>query len=231
MIVSIYGFTDVLSPGKIVLDPSRVAAQVISGIGFLGAGTIIFRKNAVRGLTTAASIWAVAGIGLACGAGLYVASIGTTLILSIILSALKNLEQKYFPRRQINILTVEILNAHGRTKLISQKLKVDGLRVMNMSIKHAKNSGRSVIKIEAAAQEQIFVALLTELQALPGVESVEYDGHALPLEDAEEGDYDRDGRRDRDPDRDLKREHDRNQDHEREQEQQEDEDYDYLSKV
>jgi putative Mg2+ transporter-C (MgtC) family protein len=189
MIVSIYGFMDVLSPGRVVLDPSRVAAQVISGVGFLGAGTIIFRKNAVRGLTTAASIWAVAGIGLACGAGLYIASIGATLILSVILTGLKKLEEKYFPMRQINVLTIGIVNAPGRTKSISQKFKIDGLKVLNMSIKHAKNSGRSVIKIEAAAQEHIFVGLLDELQALPGVESVEYDGHALPLEDAHEPDY------------------------------------------
>ena len=65
IIVSAYGFSDVLQEGRIVLDPSRVAAQVVSGIGFLGAGTIILRKNAIRGLTTAASVWAVAGIGLA----------------------------------------------------------------------------------------------------------------------------------------------------------------------
>ena len=67
IIVSAHGFSDVLQEGRIVLDPSRVAAQVVSGIGFLGAGTIILRKNAIRGLTTAASVWAVAGIGLAAG--------------------------------------------------------------------------------------------------------------------------------------------------------------------
>lgn len=56
MLVSSFGFNDVVSPGRMMLDPSRIAAQVVSGIGFLGAGTIILRKNAVRGLTTAASI-------------------------------------------------------------------------------------------------------------------------------------------------------------------------------
>lgn len=62
------------------LDPSRVAAQVVSGIGFIGAGTIIFQKQIVRGLTTAAGIWATAGIGLAVGAGMYAISIAATLL-------------------------------------------------------------------------------------------------------------------------------------------------------
>src|SRR5579872_4923722 len=78
MIVSAYGFDPVLQPGRIALDPSRVAAQVVSGIGFLGAGTIVVRKQSVHGLTTAASIWAVAAIGLAAGGALYVASTAAT---------------------------------------------------------------------------------------------------------------------------------------------------------
>src|ERR1700744_5434652 len=68
MIVSAYGFSATLGP-HVVRAPSRVAAQVVSGIGFLGAGSIILRNEAVKGLTTAASVWAVAGIGLATGGG------------------------------------------------------------------------------------------------------------------------------------------------------------------
>ena len=75
-LVSQYGF------GEMTKDVSRVAAQVVSGIGFLGAGTIIFQKNVVRGLTTAAGLWVTAAIGLACGTGLYaVAAIATALVL------------------------------------------------------------------------------------------------------------------------------------------------------
>lgn len=70
MLVSKYGFADVLAPNKVVLDPSRVAAQIVSGIGFLGAGLIFVRRDAVRGLTTAAGIWVTAAIGSAAGAGL-----------------------------------------------------------------------------------------------------------------------------------------------------------------
>jgi putative Mg2+ transporter-C (MgtC) family protein len=70
MLISKYGFTDVLVPRLVVLDPSRVAAQVVTGVGFLGAGLIFVRRDSVRGLTTAASIWVTAAIGSASGAGL-----------------------------------------------------------------------------------------------------------------------------------------------------------------
>jgi putative Mg2+ transporter-C (MgtC) family protein len=70
LLISKYGFTDVLQTGRIVLDPSRVAAQIVSGIGFIGAGIIFVRQDQVRGLTTAATVWLVTGIGMACGAGL-----------------------------------------------------------------------------------------------------------------------------------------------------------------
>lgn len=80
MIVSQYGFQDIIQENSVTLDPSRVAAQVVSGIGFIGAGTIILQKQIVRGLTTAAGIWATAGIGLAVGAGMYTIGIVATLL-------------------------------------------------------------------------------------------------------------------------------------------------------
>ena len=84
MIVSKYGFYDVItSDGAVHLDPSRIAAQVVTGIGFIGAGTIIFQKQIVRGLTTAAGIWATAGVGLAVGAGMYFMSIACTVLVLI----------------------------------------------------------------------------------------------------------------------------------------------------
>ena len=88
MIVSAYGFQGVLNE-HVILDPSRVAAQVVSGIGFLGAGSILLRGSVVRGLTTAASIWTVAAIGLAIGGGLYFAGIASTAIILIILAGVK----------------------------------------------------------------------------------------------------------------------------------------------
>lgn len=76
MVVSKYGFTDMGD-----FDASRVAAQIVSGIGFLGAGMIIYRRQVVHGLTTAAGVWATAGVGMAAGCGLYIVAIGATVIL------------------------------------------------------------------------------------------------------------------------------------------------------
>lgn len=83
MIVSQYGFQHVILENSVSLDPSRVAAQVVSGIGFIGAGTIIIQKQFVRGLTTAAGIWATAGIGLAIGAGMYGIGVAATILTLI----------------------------------------------------------------------------------------------------------------------------------------------------
>ena len=84
MVVSQYGFQDVILENSVSLDPSRVAAQVVSGIGFIGAGTIIIQKQFVRGLTTAAGIWATAGIGLAVGSGMYAATLLTLAGLELL---------------------------------------------------------------------------------------------------------------------------------------------------
>jgi putative Mg2+ transporter-C (MgtC) family protein len=78
LLISKYGFTNVLIDGLVVLDPSRVAAQIVSGIGFIGAGLIFVGQDRVRGLTTAATVWLVTGIGMACGAGLPWLALATT---------------------------------------------------------------------------------------------------------------------------------------------------------
>ena len=80
LLVSKYGFSNVLAPGAVILDPSRVAAQIVSGIGFLGAGLIITRRGAIRGLTTAAAVWETAAIGMAAGAGLEVLAVAVTAL-------------------------------------------------------------------------------------------------------------------------------------------------------
>ena len=107
MIVSAFGFADSLSASHVMLDPSRVAAQVISGIGFLGAGTILFfRQRVIRGLTTAASLWTIAAVGLAIGGGLYVAAVTTTVIVLVILAAVKPLERRLFQNRRRRRITI-----------------------------------------------------------------------------------------------------------------------------
>ena len=98
MIISVYGFEGVLTNSQMRLDVSRIAAQVVSGIGFLGAGTIIFQKNAVHGLTTAAGVWATAAIGLTCGVGMYLLALSATFLVLVGLEAfnylLKILEKR-----------------------------------------------------------------------------------------------------------------------------------------
>ena len=100
MVVSIFGFSDILNEQHVILDPSRVAAQVASGIGFIGAGTIIFRREIVKGLTTAASIWAVAAVGLAVGGGMILAAGSATLLALTLLVVARPVKQRLFPNRK-----------------------------------------------------------------------------------------------------------------------------------
>jgi putative Mg2+ transporter-C (MgtC) family protein len=107
MIVSAYGFQHATEMDHVTLDPSRIAAQVVSGIGFLGAGSILARGQIVRGLTTAASIWAVAAIGLATGGGLFFAAGLSTALILVILVGVKPLEEAYRARIQSCTLDIE----------------------------------------------------------------------------------------------------------------------------
>src|ERR1700742_2957231 len=125
MIVSQYGFSSILNEKNVVLDPSRIAAQVVSGIGFLGAGAILARGEIVKGLTTAASIWTVAAIGLAVGGGLYLAAGASTIIILIILAGIKPLEEAYRSRNQSCQLKVEADNGSLTPDLLRETL---GLR-------------------------------------------------------------------------------------------------------
>ncbi len=97
MIVSAYGFSEINLVEPQRWDVSRIAAQVVSGIGFIGAGTIIFRKteNMVSGLTTAAGLWVTAAMGLACGGGMYMLSIASTLLVLVGLEAFNYFLHKF----------------------------------------------------------------------------------------------------------------------------------------
>jgi putative Mg2+ transporter-C (MgtC) family protein len=84
MLISKYGFMNVLANDRVVLDPSRVAAQIVTGIGFIGAGLIFVREDRVQGLTTAATVWLVTAIGMACAAGLMLLALAVTLAYFIV---------------------------------------------------------------------------------------------------------------------------------------------------
>jgi putative Mg2+ transporter-C (MgtC) family protein len=87
MLVSKYGFTNVMAPDRVVLDPSRVAAQIVTGIGFIGGGLIFVRRDSVRGLTTAAIVWLTAAVGMACGAGLPILALVATAFHFVVVFA------------------------------------------------------------------------------------------------------------------------------------------------
>jgi putative Mg2+ transporter-C (MgtC) family protein len=84
LLISKYGFMDVLANNRVVLDPSRVAAQIVTGIGFIGAGLIFVQGDRVKGLTTAATVWLVTAVGMACGAGLPLLALAVTLAYFVV---------------------------------------------------------------------------------------------------------------------------------------------------
>lgn len=113
VLVSKYGFTDVLVRQAIVLDPSRVAAQIVSGIGFLGAGLIIVRRDSVHGLTTAATIWLTAGVGMAAGAGLGGLAATVTALYFIAIYGFPAL-LRHLPKVGIGPVTLRLTYEDGR---------------------------------------------------------------------------------------------------------------------
>ena len=117
MLLAFYGFQDYLAANQevVTFDPSRLAAYVVSGIGFLGAGTILVQGYTVRGLTTAASIWVVAAIGLTVGAGMYVPAIITTVIVILSLMFLGKVTLGFNKQQQRNELA--ILVDEGKVQL------------------------------------------------------------------------------------------------------------------
>lgn len=146
MVVSKYAFSDIIFEDHMSLDPSRIAAQVVSGVGFLGAGTIIIQKQAVKGLTTAAGLWATAGIGLAIGAGMYVVGIGATILVLIGLEIVSRIfkAQFLFPQN----ITVQIcINKHEAVQQILETLQVKGIPILSYEVETLQRDTGVVYKV------------------------------------------------------------------------------------
>lgn len=172
MIVSAYGFAGVLGQQNTVLDPSRVAAQVVSGIGFLGAGSILARGEIIKGLTTAASIWTVAAIGLAVGGGLYFAAGASTVIILVILAGVKPLEEAYRARSQTCFLSIEVEPGALTPELLRQtlQLRVSQIKRFVVETRSAGNGDNdivSVLLVKVSAQDMATFG--KKLQELDGV--------------------------------------------------------------
>jgi putative Mg2+ transporter-C (MgtC) family protein len=142
MIVSALAFTFLVD---LDFDPSRIAAQVVSGIGFLGAGTILREGSSIRGLTTAASLWVAAGIGLAVGAGLYFAAVLSTVFVLFSLKYLSLLE-KGIARKAKHVLTVRFSDQPGQLGKIACVLGEMGLSIEEVDIEH-QDSFISIVEI------------------------------------------------------------------------------------
>jgi putative Mg2+ transporter-C (MgtC) family protein len=176
MVVSTYGFNDVLGKPGIMLDPSRVAAQVISGIGFLGAGTILFlRQEVVRGLTTAAGLWTVAAIGLACGGGLYMAAGITTAIAFVILALIKPLETRFINKEKFSGFKMVLERKLVSLKDIEDVLKDNSVKYKEISLNPAFEEDLDEIKIsleKVAFKKQDPLVIVEALRKLKGVREV-----------------------------------------------------------
>jgi len=178
MIVSAHGFMDVLAYEHVGLDPSRVAAQVVSGIGFLGAGSILLRGEIVRGLTTAASLWSVAAVGLAVGGGLYVAAVAATVIILFILAGIKPLERWYFSSRQRREVIISAERGRVTLHVLERELGSVTSRINTFIVQHNEESASNddVLIAFSRMPESDFSDLLGKLQRIPGVLKLEVKG-------------------------------------------------------
>jgi putative Mg2+ transporter-C (MgtC) family protein len=147
MILSIYGFDFMLKYDNVSFDPSRIAAQVVTGIGFIGAGTIIFQKQVVRGLTTAAGLWVTAAIGLACGNGMFWLALITTAIVLISLGLI-NVYLPYLSQKEHTVTF--LVEDYTVLTEVMENLHKEKITVLNYELhKDAEeNNGKMLVSLE-----------------------------------------------------------------------------------
>lgn len=174
MLVSAFGFADVLGAHNVVLDPSRIAAQVVSGIGFLGAGTILLKGEVVKGLTTAASLWAVAAIGLAVGAGLYVPALAATTIVVGILAGVKPLEERWRDRLRGHALRLTVKRGTMSVDALHAVTGDYASRIRQFVVSPAEDADHEVVTVQFSALPPAAFALIEQrLREAGGVVTVE----------------------------------------------------------
>ena len=165
-LVSAYGFHEFLASGDAVVraDPTRIAAQIVTGIGFLGAGAIIREGLSVRGLTTAATLWVVAAIGMACGAGYYGPAVAATGLTLFALWPLRIVAYRLIERvkPEEHRLTVELKHGQPLTPLLEA---VGGVRHLELT----EEPDRRVVQLELASVDERVVGRLSDLDYVIGV--------------------------------------------------------------
>lgn len=169
-LVSAYGFHDFLTTGGnfIQTDPTRIAAQIVTGIGFLGAGAIIREGLSIRGLTTAATLWVVAAIGMACGAGYYAAAITATVLTIVALWPLRlgahTVIERFRPEEKR--VVVEVKEGQSALPLL-QEIESRGAQIQHFELTEERD--RRVITLEVQPISEGLVAGLTDLEYVIGV--------------------------------------------------------------
>jgi len=172
MIASAYGFADVLGTPGVGLDPSRIAAQIVTGIGFLGAGTIIAHGDSVRGLTTAASIWAVAALGIAVGGGMYRAAILGTALALILLLVLRPFERRLDARWRKQTISALYDPLLVSPEVVLGALRRANLNVVGLSVEALGDSGKDQIEVTLGQSGDAVLANALQVVAqLEGVQS------------------------------------------------------------
>jgi len=176
MIVSAFGFADILGHTNVVLDPSRIAAQVVSGVGFLGAGTIIFRREVIHGLTTAASLWAVAAVGLSVGGGLYNVAISATALVLVILFGLKPIERRLFAGRRPARITLTVNRQDVSLLTIESEIERANLSLRQIQIQSGDSPEQEKLQLTFdRMQGGALLSLLERLRAMPGVLEISHE--------------------------------------------------------
>jgi putative Mg2+ transporter-C (MgtC) family protein len=172
MLVSKYGFSDVLVPNQIVADPSRVAAQIVSGIGFLGAGLIFVRRDSVRGLTTAASIWLTAAVGACAGAGLPILSLAAWAMYFFVMVALTPFAHRLPGSRWVpSEVRVRYADGRGLLRDILHEVTEAGFSVADLQTRPCQPDSEVEIALHVYGRGSVS-ELASRLHELDGVESV-----------------------------------------------------------
>lgn len=161
------------SPGN---DPTRIAAQVVSGIGFLGVGTIIVTGNKqIKGLTTAAGLWASACMGLAIGAGYYLPSLVACLIIVIVMTVLNNVDKHFYQQSKVIELYIEFADTQFVSNFLSYAREV-GIKCSNLELTKSKVIGEtttSVLITLTLPHRQEHIEVVNSLSKLDGVNFIE----------------------------------------------------------
>lgn len=174
MLVSTYGFNDVQGVPNVSLDPSRVAAQVISGIGFIGGGTILFlRQNIVKGLTTASGLWTVAAIGLAAGGGMYLAAFVTTLFAIFILWMLHPVERKFSRRFQTKAIRLTVDDKAKSAEVVNKIIQNDNLDVQSCNVDRHDSNYIVSFKFKNLDKKEL-KAMIGEFQSDAGIKEINW---------------------------------------------------------